>query len=142
MLMPKRTKYRKHHRGNRKGKSTRANKLDFGEFGLQATEPCWITARQIEAARIAIAKFLKKSGKLWLRIFPDKPVTKKPAETRMGKGKGDPEFWVAVVKPGRIIFELEGLTHTESTEALRRAASKLPCKTHIIKREEMDYESY
>lgn len=142
MLMPKRIKYRKHHRGNRKGKATRANKLDFGEFGLQAAEPSWISARQIEAGRVAISKFLKKSGKLWLRIFPDKPVTKKPAETRMGKGKGNPEFWVTVVKPGRMIFELAGLAPDESTEALRRAASKMPCKTHIIKREEMDYESY
>jgi len=142
MLMPKRIKYRKHHRGNRKGKATRANKLDFGAFGLQAAEPSWISARQIEAGRVAISKFLKKSGKLWLRIFPDKPVTKKPAETRMGKGKGNPEFWVAVVKPGRMIFELDGLTNEDSKEALRRAASKMPCKTHIIKREEMDYESY
>ncbi|MEO0076861.1 MAG: 50S ribosomal protein L16 [candidate division WOR-3 bacterium] len=142
MLMPKRIKYRKHHRGTRKGKATRANKLDFGEYGLQVLEPAWITARQIEAGRIAISKYLKKSGKLWLRIFPDKPVTKKPAETRMGKGKGNPEFWVAVVKPGRVVFELEGLPHNEAVEALRRAASKLPCKTHIITREEMKYEGY
>jgi large subunit ribosomal protein L16 len=142
MLMPKRIKYRKQHRGRRKGKATSANKLDFGEYGLQALEPAWISARQIEAARVAITKFLKKSGKLWLRIFPDKPVTKKPAETRMGKGKGAPEFWVAVVKTGRVIFELEGLTHAEAHESLRLAASKLPLKTHIIKREEIDYESY
>lgn len=142
MLMPKRIKYRKQQRGRRKGKATRANKLDFGEIGLQALEPAWITARQIEAARVAIAKFLKKSGKVWVRIFPDKPVTKKPAETRMGKGKGNPEFWVAVVKPGRVIFELEGLSENEATEALRRAASKLPCKSHIIHREEISYEAY
>jgi large subunit ribosomal protein L16 len=142
MLMPKRIKYRKHHRGNRKGKSTRANKLDFGEYGLQALEPAWVSARQLEAARVAITKFLKKSGKVWLRVFPDKPVTKKPAETRMGKGKGAPEFWVAVVKTGRVLFELEGLTHTDAREALRLAASKLPCRTHILQREEMDYESY
>ncbi|MCX7784916.1 MAG: 50S ribosomal protein L16 [candidate division WOR-3 bacterium] len=142
MLMPKRVKYRKQQRGRRKGKATRANKLDFGEIGLQVLEPAWITARQIEAARIAIAKFLKKSGKVWVRIFPDKPVTKKPAETRMGKGKGNPEFWVAVVKPGRVIFELEGLPENEAAEALRRAASKLPCKSHIIHREEISYEAY
>ncbi|MEO0091302.1 MAG: 50S ribosomal protein L16 [candidate division WOR-3 bacterium] len=142
MLMPKRVKYRKQQRGRRKGKATRANKLDFGEIGLQVLEPAWITARQIEAARVAIAKFLKKSGKVWVRIFPDKPVTKKPAETRMGKGKGNPEFWVAVVKPGRVIFELEGLPENEAHEALRRAASKLPCKSHIIHREEISYEAY
>jgi large subunit ribosomal protein L16 len=142
MLMPKRIKYRKQHRGRRKGKATSANKLDFGEYGLQAVEPAWVSARQIEAARVAITKFLKKSGKLWLRIFPDKPVTKKPAETRMGKGKGAPEFWVAVVKTGRVIFELEGLTDAEARESLRLAASKLPLKTHIIRREEIDYESY
>jgi len=142
MLMPKRVKYRKQHRGRRKGKATSANKLDFGGYGLQALEPAWVSARQIEAARVAITKFLKKSGKLWLRIYPDKPVTKKPAETRMGKGKGAPEFWVAVVKTGRIIFELEGLTDAEAHESLRLAGSKLPLKTHIIKREEIDYESY
>lgn len=142
MLMPKRIKYRKQHRGRRKGKATSANKLDFGEYGLQALEPAWVSARQIEAARVAITKFLKKSGKLWLRIFPDKPVTKKPAETRMGKGKGNPEFWVAVVKPGTVIFELEGLTDYDASEALRLAASKLPLKTHTLKREEIDYETY
>lgn len=141
MLMPKRIKYRKQHRGRRKGKATAANKLDFGEYGLQALEPAWVSARQIEAARVAITKFLKKSGKLWLRIFPDKPVTKKPAETRMGKGKGNPEFWVAVVKPGTVIFELEGLTDSEASEALRLAASKLPLKTHTIRREAIDYEA-
>lgn len=141
MLMPKRVKYRKQQRGRRKGKATSANKLDFGEFGLQALEPAWITARQIEAARIAISKLMKKTGKLWLRIFPDKPVTKKPAETRMGKGKGAPEFWVSVVKPGRILFEVEGLTHQEAHEALRRAASKLPIKTKIIERSEISYEA-
>jgi large subunit ribosomal protein L16 len=141
MLMPKRVKYRKQQRGRRTGKESRANKLDFGEYGLQALEPCWLSARQIEAARIAITKFLKKSGKLWLRVFPDKPVTKKPAETRMGKGKGAPEFWVAVVKRGRVLFELEGLEKADAYEALRRAASKLPCKTQIVTREEVAYES-
>ncbi|MEO0094190.1 MAG: 50S ribosomal protein L16 [candidate division WOR-3 bacterium] len=142
MLMPKRVKYRKQQRGRRKGKATGANKLDFGEFGLQALEPAWITGRQIEAARVAITKFMKKAGKLWIRIFPDKPVTKKPAETRMGKGKGAPEFWVSVVKPGRILFEVEGIGEEESKTALRLAASKLPLKTRVIKRTEVAYEGF
>jgi large subunit ribosomal protein L16 len=142
MLMPKRIKYRKQHRGRRKGKATAANKLDFGEFGLQALEPAWITGRQIEAGRVAITKFMKKAGKLWIRMFPDKPVSKKPAETRMGKGKGPPEFWVAVVKTGRILFEVDGISEQDSRTALRLAASKLPIKTRIIKREEISYEAF
>jgi large subunit ribosomal protein L16 len=141
MMMPKRIKYRKQQRGRRKGRASCANKLDFGEFGLQALEPAWVTARQIEASRVAITKFLKKSGKVWVRLFPDKPVSKKPAETRMGKGKGAPEFWVAVAKPGRVMFELEGLPEVEAREALRLAASKLPLKTKVLKREEFGYEA-
>jgi len=141
MMMPRRVKYRKQQRGRRCGRASSANKLDFGEYGLQALEPAWITARQIEAARVAITKFLKKSGKVWVRLFPDKPVSKKPAETRMGKGKGAPEFWVAVVKPGRVMFELEGLNETESREALRLATSKLPIKTKVLKRTEFGYEA-
>ncbi len=141
MLMPKRVKYRKQHRGRRKGKATAANRLDFGEFGLQALEPCWLSAQQIEAARMAIARFLKRAGKLWIRVFPDKPVSKKPAETRMGKGKGDPAFWVAVVKPGRILFELEGIPEDEAIAAFQFASDKLPCKTRILKREEIIYET-
>jgi large subunit ribosomal protein L16 len=141
MMMPKRVKFRKQQRGRRCGMAKGANKLDFGEYGLQALEPAWITARQIEAARVAISKCLKKSGKLWVRMFPDKPVSKKPAETRMGKGKGAPEFWVAVTRPGRVMFELDGLTEAESREALRLAASKLPIKTKVLKREEFGYEA-
>jgi large subunit ribosomal protein L16 len=141
MMMPKRVKFRKQQRGRRCGRASNCNKLDFGEYGLQALEPGWITARQIEAARVAIAKSLKKSGKLWVRLFPDKPVSKKPAETRMGKGKGAPEFWVAVAKPGRVMFELEGLTEVESRDALRLGASKLPVKTRVLKREEFGYET-
>jgi len=132
MLQPSRVKYRKQHRGRRKGIATRGNSLVFGNYALKTLEPAWITQRQIEAARVAISRYLKRSGKLWIRIFPDKPVTKKPAETRMGKGKGSPEFWVAVVKPGRILFELGGIPKEEATEALRLGASKLPVKTKII----------
>ncbi|MDH5185808.1 MAG: 50S ribosomal protein L16 [bacterium] len=142
MLMPKRVKYRKQQRGRRKGKATAANKLDFGEFGLQALEPVWVTGRQIEASRVAITKFMKKAGKLWIRIFPDKPISKKPAETRMGTGKGAPEFWVSVVKPGRILFEVDGIGETDSRAALRLAASKLPCRTRVIKRGEIGYEAF
>jgi large subunit ribosomal protein L16 len=141
MMMPKRIKYRKQQRGRRKGRAKGANKLDFGEFGLQALEPGWITARQIEAARVAVSKTLKKHGKAWVRLFPDKPVSKKPAETRMGKGKGAPEFWVAVAKPGRVMFEVEGLAEPEAREAMRLAASKLPIRTRILKREEFGYEA-
>ncbi|MEA3432781.1 MAG: 50S ribosomal protein L16 [bacterium (Candidatus Stahlbacteria) CG08_land_8_20_14_0_20_40_26] len=132
MLQPSRVKYRKQHRGRRKGIATRGNSLVFGNYALKTLEPAWITQRQIEAARVAISRYLKRSGKLWIRIFPDKPVTKKPAETRMGKGKGSPEFWVAVVKPGRILFELGGIPKEEAMEALRLGASKLPVKTKII----------
>ncbi len=142
MLMPKRVKYRKAMRGRMKGKATSANRVDFGEFGLVALEPAWITARQIEAARLCLTKFLKRAGKMWIRIFPDKPVTKKPAESRMGKGKGDPAEWVCVVKPGRVLFELGGLPKEEAQAALRLAGSKMPCSTKVIEREEFSYEGF
>ncbi len=132
MLMPKRTKYRKQHRGRRKGKATSGNYIAFGEYGLKALEAHWITGNQIEAARLAITRYLKKGGKLWIRIFPDKPVTKKPAETRMGKGKGNVDRWVAVVKPGRILFELAGVTEEQAREAFRKASFKLPIKTRFV----------
>jgi large subunit ribosomal protein L16 len=132
MLMPKRVKWRKHQKGRMKGKSYRGSKLTFGTYGLKALEPVWITSRQIEAARIAITRHVKRSGKLWIRIFPDKPITIKPAETRMGKGKGSPEYWVSVVKPGRIIFELEGVSKDVAKEAMRLASYKLPLKTKFI----------
>lgn len=135
MLMPKKVKYRKLHRGRRAGKAGRGNSVAFGEFGLQATEAAWVTDRQIEAARIAINRHLKRGGKVWIRIFPDKSVTKKPAETRMGSGKGSPEFWVAVVKPGRVLFEIAGAAGDLCKEALRLASHKLPIKTHVIERE-------
>jgi len=135
MLMPKRVKYRKTHSAPRiKGVAKRGTSVSFGEFGLKALEPKWITARQIEAARVTIARFLKKRGKLWIRIFPDKAVTKHPAETRMGKGKGAPDHWVSVVKPGRVLFELEGLPIEEAKEAMRLAASKLPIRTNFVVR--------
>jgi large subunit ribosomal protein L16 len=130
--MPKRTKYRKQQRGRLKGTPEAGSKLAFGEYGLKAMEPAWVTGNQIEAARIAITRYLKKGGKLWLRIFPDKPYTKKPAETRMGKGKGNVERWVAVVKRGRIIFELAGVSEEKAREALRRASFKLPMKTRFV----------
>ncbi|MEO0122712.1 MAG: 50S ribosomal protein L16 [candidate division WOR-3 bacterium] len=136
MLEPKKVKYRKQQRGRRKGKATSGSTIAFGEYGLMALEPAWITARQIEAARVAITHSMRKGAKVWIRIFPDKPVTKKPAETRMGKGKGAPEFWVSVVKPGRIIFEIEGVSNEEARELFRVAASKLPIKTRFVKREE------
>jgi large subunit ribosomal protein L16 len=132
MLMPKRVKYRKQQRGRMAGKAVRGSRLAFGQFGLKAMEPHWITARQIEAARVAMTRYVKRSGKVWIRIFPDKPCTKKPAETRMGKGKGAPEFWVAVVKPGRIMFELGGVPEDVAREALRLAAHKLPVKTKFV----------
>ena len=135
MLMPKKVKYRKSHRGRMRGKASRGSTLSFGEFGLQALEPCWLTARQLEAGRITISRFVKRRGKLWLRAFPWKPVTKKPTEVRMGKGKGDPEFWVDVIRPGRIIFELEGVPEDLAKEAMRLAAHKLPIKTRFISRE-------
>lgn len=135
MLEPKKTKYRKQQRGRRKGKATRGNTIAFGEYALVAQEAAWITARQIEASRVAISHSMKKGGKMWIRIFPDKPVTKKPAETRMGKGKGAPEFWVSVVKPGRIIFELEGVNEQDARHLLRLASNKLPIRTRFMKRE-------
>jgi large subunit ribosomal protein L16 len=137
MLMPKRVKYRKAQRGRMKGRAKGGTNLAFGEYGLQALEPEWITANQIESARIALTKFIKKGGKLWVRIFPDRPVTKKPAETRMGKGKGDPQYWVAVVKPGRVMFELEGVTIEDAKKAMALAAHKLPIETKFMKREEI-----
>ena len=134
MLMPKRVKYRKQFRGRMTGKATRGNKVDFGEIGLQSLEPAWITSRQIEAARRAITRFLKRRGTVYIRIFPDKPVTAKPAETRMGKGKGSVDHWVAVVKPGRVMFEVGGVDEATAQEALMRAAYKMPVKTKIVKR--------
>lgn len=135
MLMPKKVKYRKQQRGRMRGQSTRGNSLSFGEFGLQALEPCWLTARQIEAGRITISRYLKRKGKLWVRVFPWKPVTKKPTETRMGKGKGDPEFWVDVIRPGKILFEVEGINEPDAREAMRLAAHKLPIKTRFVSRQ-------
>ena len=135
MLLPKRVKHRKVQRGHRRGKAYRGSELNFGEYGLKATECAWITNRQIEAARIAITRYVKRGGKLWINIFPDKPLTVKPTETRMGKGKGNPEHWVAVVKPGRILFELEGVEKKIAQEALRRASHKLPIKTVFVMRE-------
>lgn len=137
MLLPKRTKYRKQHRGRMKGRAGRGNTLSFGEFGLQALEPCWMTSRQIEAARRAIVRHVKRGGKLWIRIFPDKPVTAKPAETRMGGGKGAVDHWVAVVKPGRMIFEIAGIPEEEAREAMRLASHKLPIKTRFVSRQDM-----
>ncbi len=134
MLMPKRVKFRKQQRGRRGGKASKGAEIAFGEYGLKAMEPSWITNRQIEAARIAISRHIKRTGKLWIRIFPDKPVTVKPAETRMGKGKGAPEFWVAVVKPGRILFELEGVPVELARQAMALASSKLPLKTRFVQR--------
>ena len=135
MLMPKKVKHRKQQRGRMKGKPLRGATLAFGEFGLQALEPCWITARQIEAGRIAITRHIKRKGKLWIRVFPWKPVTKKPTEVRMGKGKGDPEFWVDVVKPGKVLYELEGVSEPIAKEAMRLASSKLSIKTRFITRD-------
>jgi large subunit ribosomal protein L16 len=137
MLMPKRVKYRKQMRGRMKGKATRGTKIEFGEYGLQALEPAWITARQIEAARRAIVRYVRRRGKYWIRIFPDKPVTVKPAETRMGKGKGAVDHWVAVVRPGRIMFELSGVSEEMAREAMRLASHKLPIKCQFVKREEI-----
>ena len=134
MLMPSKVKYRKQQRGRMRGKAWRGSDLAFGDYGLKVLEPGWITDRQIEASRVAIMRFIKRGGKLWIRIFPDKPVTKKPAETRMGKGKGAPEFWVAVVKPGRILFEMEGVSEEEAREALRLAGHKLALATQFVSR--------
>jgi large subunit ribosomal protein L16 len=135
MLMPKKVKFRKQQRGRMKGKANRGSDLNFGEFGLQALEPCWLTARQIEAGRITITRHARRKGKLWIRVFPSKPVTKKPTEVRMGKGKGDPEFWVDVIKPGKILYEIEGVSEGVAREAMRLAANKLPIRTRFISRE-------
>ena len=135
MLMPKRTKYRKMMRGRMRGKAYRGSEINFGEFGLQAIEPAWVNSRQIEAARRSITNYLKRGGKVWIRIFPDKPVTQKPAETRMGSGKGNPEYWVAVVKPGRVLFEVAGVSRDQAEEALRRAAMKMPMDCRFIERQ-------
>ena len=135
MLMPKKVKYRKQQRGRRKGKAWRGSTVSFGQYGLKAVEVGWLTDKQIEAARVAVTRFIKRGGKVWVRVFPDKPVTKKPAETRMGKGKGAPEHWVAVIKPGRVLFEIGGIAAKESREAMELASHKLPIKTQIIERE-------
>src|SRR5664280_2466390 len=132
MLLPKRVMYRKQHRGRMTGKCTRGNFVAYGDFGIVATEPCWITSNQIEASRIAINRYVKRGGQVWIKIFPDKPVTSKPAETRMGSGKGSPDHWVAVVKPGRVLFEIAGVTEEVAREAMRLAGHKLPCKTKFI----------
>jgi len=136
MLMPKRTKFRKQHRGRMKGTTKGGNRVTFGDYGLQAQTAGWITARQIEAARVAMTRHIKRGGKVWINVFPDKPVTEKPAETRMGSGKGNPEYWVAVVKPGRVMFELSGVDETLAREAMRRAGHKLPLRTKFVTREE------
>ena len=140
MLLPKRVKYRRVHRGRLTGEAHRGNFISHGEFGLQATEPAWITSRQIEAARIAMTRYIKRGGKVWIKIFPDKPITEKPAETRMGSGKGSPEYWVAVVKPGRIMFEMDGVAEDVAREALRLAANKLPIKCKFVRKEETEAE--
>ena len=136
--MPKRVKYRRVHRGRLTGKATRGTKLSSGEYGLIATEPAWITANQIEAARIAMTRYIKRGGKVWIKIFPDKPITEKPAETRMGSGKGSPEYWVAVVKPGRVMFEMEGVSEEIAREAMRLAGHKLPIKTKFVKKADLE----
>ena len=136
MLMPKRVKYRRVQRGRMKGVATRGNTVSNGSYGLQALEPAWITSNQIEAARIAITHYIKRGGQVWIKIFPDKPVTEKPAETRMGSGKGSPEYWVAVVKPGRVLFEMDGVTEDQAREAMRLAAHKLPLKCKFVKKED------
>ena len=140
MLLPKRVKYRRVQRGRLKGKATRGNVVSNGQFGLQALEPAWITSRQIEAARIAMTRFIKRGGQVWIKIFPDKPITEKPAETRMGSGKGSPEYWVAVVKPGRVMFEIDGVSEEVAREAMRLAANKLPVKCKFITKQEMGGE--
>ena len=138
MLIPKRVKYRRQQRGRMTGKATRGNTVTYGEFGLQALEPGWITSNQIEAARVAMTRYTKRGGQVWIKIFPDKPVTQKPAETRMGSGKGSPEYWVAVVKPGRVMFEIAGVSEDAAREALRLGSHKLPIRTKIVKREEAE----
>ncbi|MBO4651244.1 MAG: 50S ribosomal protein L16 [Clostridiales bacterium] len=136
MLLPKRVKHRKQQRGRLTGKASRGNFVAYGDFGIYSTEPCWITSNQIEAARIAINRYVKRGGKVWIKIFPDKPITKHPAEARMGSGKGSPEYWVAVVKPGRVLFEIAGVSEEVAREAMRLAGHKLPCKTKFIKKGE------
>lgn len=136
MLLPKRVKYRRVHRGRMTGKATRGNKVTYGEYGLVALEPAWITSNQIEAARVAMTRYTKRFGQVWIKIFPDKPITEKPAETRMGSGKGSPEYWVAVVKPGRVMFELGGVSEETAREALRLASNKLPIKCKFVAKEE------
>ncbi|MDO5601436.1 MAG: 50S ribosomal protein L16 [Oscillospiraceae bacterium] len=138
MLLPKRVKYRRVQRGRMKGKATRGNTVSYGEYGIVALEPAWITSNQIEAARIAMTRYIKRGGQVWIKIFPDKPVTEKPAETRMGSGKGSPEYWVAVVKPGRVMFEIGGVQEDLAKEALRLAIHKLPVKCKIVKKEELE----
>ena len=141
MLMPKRVKFRRVHRGRMKGKATRGNYVSNGEFGLMATEPAWITSNQIEAARVAMTRYTKRGGQVWIKIFPDKPVTEKPAETRMGSGKGSPEYWVAVVKPGRVMFEIAGVSEEVAREAMRLASYKLPVKCKFVKREDAEVKN-
>ena len=140
MLLPKRVKYRRVHRGRLKGKATRGNTVTYGDFGLQALEPAWITSNQIEAARVAMTRYTKRGGKVWIKIFPDKPITEKPAETRMGSGKGTPEYWVAVVKPGRVMFEMGGISEDLAREAMRLAMHKLPIKCRFATREQLEKE--
>ena len=137
MLMPKRVKYRRQHRGRMKGNANRGNQLAYGEYGLQALEACWMTANQIEAARRAMTRYIKRGGNIWIKVFPDKPVSKKPAEVRMGSGKGAPEYWVAVIKPGKVLFEMSGVSEEVAREAMRLAAQKLPVKTKFIQRLEV-----
>ena len=140
MLLPKRVKYRRVHRGRLTGKAMRGNKVTYGQFGLQALEPAWITSNQIEAARVAMTRYTKRFGQVWIKIFPDKPITEQPAETRMGSGKGSPEYWVAVVKPGRVMFEIGGIAEETAREAMRLAANKLPIKCKFVKKEETEVE--
>ena len=140
MLMPKRVKFRRVHRGRLTGKALRGNRITNGTFGLVATEPAWITSNQIEAARIAMTRYIKRGGQVWIKIFPDKPITEKPAETRMGSGKGSPEYWVAVVKPGRVMFEMDGVSVEQAKEAMRLAANKLPIKCKFVKKEDLETE--
>ena len=138
MLMPKRVKYRRQQRGRLTGKATRGNKIVYGEYGIVATEPCWLKSNQIEAARIAMTRYIKRGGQVWIKVFPDKPITAKPAETRMGSGKGTVEYWVAVVKPGRVLFEIAGVPEETAREALRLASHKLPCKCKIVSKADLE----
>ncbi len=140
MLLPKRVKYRRVHRGRLKGKAYRGNKVTYGDYGLQALAPAWITSNQIESARIAMTRYIKRGGQVWIKIFPDKPITEKPAETRMGSGKGSPEYWVAVVKPGRVLFEIKGVAEETAREAMRLAMHKLPIKCKFVKKAEQEVE--